>query len=132
MIVRMARKEEVGELKAMVKGIYPYPYEETADLWLLAEKEGEVLGCIGMERPNGGYPCLSPLAIRPAYQKKSVAGQLIKMAEGLYRLVNAPGYIFGIRKENTRMKEMCDRYATLYREDNGDLYYGVDFNAKQK
>lgn len=139
-ISRIAQDKEIAGLKALVKetcldsyGETEY-YEDGAGLWLVAERNGEIIGCTNISPPNGKeYPILSVLAVKPKYQNGVVGVRLLKTAERLYRWANAPGYIFGIRKDNLRMKKLSNKYATLYREDPDGihLYYGVDFHAKQ-
>lgn len=77
MNIRPARQQDAAMIKAMVRGARLNPLDLAWPRFIVAEEDGQVLGCAQI-RPHPGAPELASLVVRPDQRGRGIGSALIQ------------------------------------------------------
>jgi amino-acid N-acetyltransferase len=94
MIIRQPQADEVEAILALFAQevaaglMLPRPADEVRqqlDRWLVAEQDGQVIGCVSLVYYNGTLAEVRSLAVRPDHRGNGIASQLVAEAVAMAR-----------------------------------------------
>lgn len=93
-MIRRARLDEIAQIRALFEDevragrMLPRSEEDiraTIGDWLVAEKSGQIVGCVSLVYFNQDLCEVRSLAVHPTYRGNGIAGKLIEMAVDMAR-----------------------------------------------